>query len=254
MNNWNNPYTILIWIIITIVIIILLFGFIFSLQKLHFKRTLKQNKDLFDQKLKYEQDLKNTIIETQDQERKEIAAEIHDQISNKLNLVLLTLNSNPELLAFEKIKQIKDEIKKLILKNRDISHFLFPIEIENLGLLLTLQDVSLKYRSESFNIQLYHKGKIQFSNKTTEVQLYRVIQEFMSNTLKHSGASEMNIQFKAFKEHIFILITDNGKGFDIEKAKKGLGVMNIDTRLKSINANFKFKSQINKGTSLIIIL
>lgn len=253
MEIWKDPKIIILWILITIVLFFILLLFITFLIRLSFKKVFEKKEAVYNEKIAHEKKLAKAMIDIQDQERKEIASEIHDQISNKLNLISMVLSSYVNADDLE-IKNIREEIKKLVQKNRDISHYLFPIEIENIGLIYTLQDLSYKFQNINFTIQVFFKEHIIFKDKTTEIQIYRVIQESLSNVIKHSGASNFSIQFKKFNNKIGILITDNGKGFDLEKFTKGLGFHTMDTRLKTINADFKHKSTINKGTRLIIVL
>lgn len=253
MEIWKSPENVILWLFIILVIFLILLFFIIALIKVSYKKAVEKKTALFEVKLKHEQNLKNAIISVQDQERKEIASELHDQISNKLNLVILNLN-NLETNQEESIKQIKADIRKIIDKNRDISHYLFPVEIENIGIIFTLQDLSLKYRTKDFKIELFNRSDIKFDSKLIEIQLYRVIQESLTNTLKYAKATVFNIHFRKYKNRNIILISDNGIGFNFDNINKGLGLTGIETRLNSINALFKIKSKPNKGTQLIIVV
>ena len=84
-----------------------------------------------------------------------------------------------------------------------------------------------------------------------EVQIYRIIQEFTTNVIKHSSADKIDILIKDFNDFTGIVIFDNGQGFDYEKVKKGMGIKNIESRMQSMDAKFKWKSIINKGSRLI---
>ncbi|RRJ92241.1 hypothetical protein EG240_03430 [Paenimyroides tangerinum] len=251
MEAWKSPENVIFWLFIILIIFLILLFFIIALIKVSYKKAVEKKTALFDEKLKHEQNLKNAIIKVQDQERKEIASELHDQISNKLNLVILNLN-NLETEQDDFVKQIKGDIRKIIDKNRDISHYLFPVEIENIGIIFTLQDLSLKYRTKDFKIELLSRSGITFDSKLTEIQLYRVIQESLTNTLKYSKATVFSIHFRTYKNRVILVISDNGIGFDAKNINKGLGLTGIETRLSSINASFKIKSKPNKGTQLII--
>ncbi|WP_177761513.1 sensor histidine kinase [Flavobacterium sp. I3-2] len=253
MEIWKTPESVITWLFIILIIFLVLLFFIITLIKVSYKKAVEKKQALFDEKIKNEQNLKNAIIEIQDQERKEIASELHDQISNKLNLVVLNLNNLTDNES-NSIKQIKDDIRKIIDKNRDISHYLFPVEIENIGIIFTLQDLSLKYRTSNFKIDLLNRTEIKFKDKLTEIQLYRVIQESLTNTLKYSKATIFNIHFRTFKNRIFVVVSDNGIGFNINEIQKGIGLTGIETRLSSIDATYKLKSSLNKGTQLIIVL
>ena len=251
MEVWKDPKSIIFWLIIALIIVLVLLFFIIALIKISYAKSVEKKEMLFETKIKHERKLKNAIIHVQDKERKHIASELHDQVSNKLNLLILMLNNLPDRNSTD-VAQIKLEIRKIIDKNRDISHYLFTVEIENIGLLFTLQDLSYKYKTPDFQIQVFYHEVLNFECKQIELHLYRVIQESLTNVLKHSKASVFSIHLRKFKDQIFILITDNGIGFSVVEVQKGLGFSSIETRLNSINALFKYKSTTGKGTRLII--
>lgn len=253
MEIWKNPKIIIFWLIIIIIIFSVLLFYIQTLTKISYRKSVEKKEALFESKMKHAKNLKNAIIRVQDEERKHIASELHDQVSNKLNLLILMLNNLPET-HVQEVSIIKNEIRKIIDKNRDISHYLFPVEIENIGLLFTLQDLTIKYKTSDFEIKLFCNETIDFKCKQIELHLYRVIQENLTNVLKHSGATEFCIHFKMIRGKIAVLLSDNGKGFSEKNIKKGLGFTSIETRLNSINADFKYKTAPNKGTRLILIL
>ncbi|QTV05168.1 sensor histidine kinase [Faecalibacter bovis] len=252
MEKWQDPNVIILWIVITLILLVVLILFISYLIKISYKKDIEKRELVFNEKLKSEREMKKAIITTQENERKVIASELHDQISNKLNLVVLKLNALDANSFNNEIAVIKDDIKTLIKKNRDITHYLFPVEIDNLGLFLCIKE--LCYSSKDFSIDLYAEENIDFGTKLVEHQLYRVIQEFITNSIKYSGGNQINIHIKKIKDNVTILLSDNGVGIDLDNINKGLGINNTETRLSAINAIFKYKSSKNKGTRLIIKL
>jgi len=254
MEIWKNPKNIIFWIFIILFFFSVLLGFIAILIKISYKKAIEKKQLLFNEKIKHEQNLKKSIIKVQDEERKKIASELHDQVSNKLNLVLLKLNNLKQEQDTDSVNQIKQEIRNVLDKNRDISHYLFPVEIENIGIISTLQDLAIKYSNAQFRIRIIYDENIVFTDIQTEVQLYRVIQETLTNTLKYSQATIFSISFRKFKNQLFILINDNGIGFDPVNTTKGIGLTGIETRLNSINARYKIKSSSRNGTRLIVMI
>lgn len=254
MEKWQDPEVILLWIILGLLLIFILISFIIYLFKINFKKNLEKKELIFNERLNAEKELKKAIITTQETERKLIASELHDQISNKLNLVVLKLSNINTNTFSEEIPLIKEDLKNLIKKNRDITHYLYPTEIDNLGLILTLQDLAIKYKTAQFKMNIYSNQAIHFQQKQEEYQIYRIIQESITNTLKHAKASEINIHLKPFKQYLSILIQDDGIGFNPLTITKGIGLTNIETRLNTLDAIFKFKSIPSKGTRLIIKL
>lgn len=252
MEKWQDPNVIILWILITLVLLIILIFFISFLIKVGYKKDIEKRELIFNEKLNSEREMKKAMITTQENERKLIASELHDQISNKLNLVVLKLNALESNTFNNEIDSIKTDLKTLIKKNRDITHYLFPVEIDNLGLFLCIKE--LCYSSKDFSINLYADENVDFGSKLVEHQLYRVIQEFITNSIKYSGGNQINIHIKKIKNHVSLLISDNGVGIEIDNITKGLGINNTETRLSAINAKFKYKSGRNKGTRLIIML
>lgn len=254
MEFWQNPETLITWFGIFLLILVLLLIIIYILIKSNFVKIIKRNEEIFKNKIKYEKEIKEAILTTQESERKMIAGELHDQISNKLNLIVLKINGIDENENHSILAPIKEDIKELIQKNRDISHYLFPVELENLGLTLALQNLVHKYSTKDLTIKFCCNDKITFENQMIENQIYRIIQESITNTIKHAEANTIQIMIKKFSNSIAVLINDNGKGFEVETIRKGIGLINIETRLKTINSNFKLKSSPNKGTRLIIVI
>lgn len=252
MEKWQDPNVIILWIVITLILLVVLMIFISYLIKISYKKDIEKRELVFNEKLNSEREMKKAIITTQENERKVIASELHDQISNKLNLVVLKLNALDANTFDTEIGEIKTDIKTLIKKNRDITHYLFPVEIDNLGLFLCIKE--LCYTSNEFSIDLFADENIDFGPKLVEHQLYRVIQEFITNSIKYSGGNKINIHIKNINNQVSILISDNGIGMDLNNINKGLGINNTETRLDAINAKFKYKSGKNKGTRLIIKL
>jgi signal transduction histidine kinase len=95
----------------------------------------------------------------------------------------------------------------------------------------------------------YQKRPVYF-----EVQIYRIIQEFLSNVIKHAHATEMIIHIRDTTNLLTIILSDNGVGFDTNIIKKGMGLKNIDSRIQSITAISKWKSKKGNGSQLIIAL
>ena len=86
----------------------------------------------------------------------------------------------------------------------------------------------------------------------TKIHIYRIIQESLQNIYKHAKATDVKISFTSKNNVIYLTISDNGSGFDVNKAKQGIGLKNIHSRVKDIDGKLTIDSQINKGTSLFI--
>lgn len=191
--------------------------------------------------------LENT--KAQEEERKRIAIAVHDDIGNRLNILSLWLN-NLDIEDASASEVISNQISQLIDNTRSISHSLYPVNLEKLGLILYIEEL-ITNLSAKISISLYLSSQYLKKDLFVEVQIYRIIQEFTSNVIKHSGANRIDILIKEFDHFTGIVIADNGRGFEYEKVKKGMGIKNIESRIKSMSAEFKWKSVINKGSRLI---
>jgi signal transduction histidine kinase len=125
------------------------------------------------------------------------------------------------------------------------------VNLEKFGFMDTLEAL-ISNVNDSLTIQLTLKYDYQPRAISFELQLYRIIQEFLSNVIKHAKATSMIIYIRDTKDVVSLILSDNGIGFDTSELQKGMGLQNIDSRIKSINGICKWKSVQNKGTRLII--
>lgn len=193
--------------------------------------------------------LQFTIV--QENERKRIAEALHDDVGNKLNILSLWINNEDTLNNNKSKKIISQQIPELIEATRTISHSLYPVNLEKFGFMDTLEALITNV-NDSLTIQLILKYDYQERIISFELQLYRIIQEFLSNVIKHAKASIMTIYIRDTKDSLALILSDNGIGFDTNELQKGMGLQNIDSRIKSINGICKWKSVQNKGTRLLI--
>ena len=231
--------------------IIILFAFI--AYSAFIQKILREKSQQYQLELAHQKEVTLQYTSVQESERKRIAELLHDDIGNKLNILSLWINNEDSLNNKRSREVIKQQIPALIEATRTISHSLYPVNLEKFGLILTLEAL-ISNVNESLHIQLivnhdYQKRPISF-----EVQIYRIIQEFLSNVIKHAKASNMLIHIRDTETSLAVILSDNGVGFDNSILKKGMGLKNIDSRIKSINAFSKWKSEKGNGSRLIIIL
>jgi signal transduction histidine kinase len=231
--------------------IIILFAFI--AYSAFVQKILSEKSQQYQLELAHQKEVTLQYTSVQESERKRIAELLHDDIGNKLNILSLWINNEDSLNNKRSREVIKQQIPALIEATRTISHSLYPVNLEKFGLILTLEAL-ISNVNESLLIQLivnydYQKRPISF-----EVQIYRIIQEFLSNVIKHAKASNMLIHIRDTETSLALILSDNGVGFDNSILKKGMGLKNIDSRIKSINAFSKWKSKKGNGSRLIIIL
>ena len=229
--------------------------FFFSRKKIIQKELEKKSAEIEHQK-----DLIQATILTQENERKRIAQDLHDEISSKLNVI--HLNANLLLdggLSSEEYKEVNkgilDVTSRTLEISRKIAHDLLPPILEKFGLKSAIEELADDYNSsKKIYIEYVLNYPKDLINKTSELHIFRIIQELINNSIKHGNAKNINLVIENQKPTIRIKYSDNGVGFDVTRAQyqKGLGMKNIESRIELLNATLEIKSEINKGTTFTI--
>jgi signal transduction histidine kinase len=231
------------------------------------KRLLaEQQKELEKQKnltLLKEQEITtiNAMVEGQEKERIRIAEDLHDNIGSVLATLKLhfeNLKLNREKKHFNQ-EELYNKTEKLIdetyLKVRSIAHAKNAGVIANQGLLVAIKIMAEKISSANkLNIEIVDFGLDKRLDSNTEITVFRIIQELITNIIKHADASEATINISHFDDSLNIIIEDNGKGFNPNnlKIKNGMGLSSIKKRIEHLNGNFQIDSVLKRGTSIII--
>ncbi|WP_143144231.1 ATP-binding protein [Flaviramulus basaltis] len=198
------------------------------------------------------------IEEARALEKKRISEELHDGVLGRLfgtRLSLDSLNMNNSIEAIKTRSQYIDELKSIEQDIRKVSHELNTDFVSGSGfidIIKTLVETqSLAYKL-SYNFE--HDDVInwdEISNKM-KIHIYRIIQESLHNIYKHASATDVKISFKLKNNVICLTMTDNGSGFDVSKAKSGIGLKNMNSRINEINGTIDITSQKDLGTTVII--
>jgi signal transduction histidine kinase len=213
-----------------------------------------------------EKDIRNLtqeLIKSQENERQRISYELHDNLAQDLSTSKIILDSiNNGASQSKDIKKIilqaSSLLKKSLMTVRDLSYYLRLPELEDMSFSDAVQlfcnDFSKKY---NININYCNSGVESLRlGYDTKINLYRIIQEALTNVRKHSGAEEVSIKLVASSPFIILRVEDNGKGFDVNqqllKANKHMGIKNIKDRVKLLNGSVTFKSIPGKGTKIYV--
>ncbi len=192
-------------------------------------------------------------VEGQDKERKRIAQELHDSIGGSLAGIKLQLSntskdsSNYELIA----KQIDDTYNQV----RDLSHNLIPKKFsENAFTQLVFQYIKNIQKDNKTNISFNPHPEKEINNipETLKVELYKIIQELLTNTFKHARAKQIDIHLNILDDTIKLLFEDDGIGFDTQRNKKGIGLTNIKNRVEAMHGAMHIDSFPKRGTVIDI--
>jgi len=248
MEKWENSGMIAqgIWIIL-IFVFILVFSILLLVRE-NFQRISRAKLEEEKIQLEHQQKLLETNIVVQEQERIRIAADIHDILIGKLT-VLKIKNE----IAYDQ-KEIDELVKDCVGVARRISHDLSLPLIEYKDLPELIAELVAPWRT-IFKINFKRDIRIQPTlSENVKIQLTRILQELITNMVKHAEATTISIHLRHTEKWLFLRIEDNGKGFEMSSNSKGLGLKNIEFRMNYIKGFYKLKSKVGIGTSYIFSL
>lgn len=206
------------------------------------------------------------MIQSQENERKRIAAELHDSLGQNLliikNRALLGVNvSRDDGAAKEQFDEITASASHAIEEVREIAYNLRPYHLDRLGLTSTIEDMVEKVATVSgihFTAEIAPLDGL-FS-KEDEMNLYRIVQESINNIVKHSQATEAKVEITRDTYGVYLTIHDNGRGFvpeattSTELRRRGFGLTGIAERVRMLGGTQKIRSGPGQGTTVTIKL
>jgi signal transduction histidine kinase len=212
-------------------------------------------------RMKSEKRVISAIINTEENERKRFAKDLHDGLGPIMSTVKMSLSALGD--------RIKDPTDTIILNNtnhlvneaintlKDISNNLSPHVLSNFGLSSALSAFIAKInQTKAIEIDFKSNMENQRLESEKEVVMYRAACELINNSIRHSGASRIEIELNKHEKFITLQFNDNGRGFDtnllVSEDTKGMGLSNIETRVKSVDGVFVLESTPGKGTSALI--
>jgi signal transduction histidine kinase len=216
-----------------------------------------------NERVRSEKRVINAIINTEENERKRFAKDLHDGLGPILSTVKMSLSALTD--------RIKDESGSVILNNtnhlvneaisaiKDISNNLSPHVLSNFGLSSAISAFTNKInQTKTVEIDFKSNMETQRLDNDKEVVMYRAVCELINNSVLHSGASRIEIELNKHEKFITLQFYDNGRGFDTSSLSKedtkGMGLSNIETRVKTVEGVFILESTPGKGTSALIKL
>ena len=206
------------------------------------------------------QRLTGQLIHVQDEERRRVAAELHDGIGQTLSII-----NNRATICFHNLKDedcLKEQLGEIsevtfagLDEVREIAHNLRPYELDRLGLAHAVESMVEKV-SNSASIQITSEvddidGQL---SRDAETGIYRILQEGLNNVLKHASASEARVSIKREGKELFVALSDNGKGFDPHSSSngegKGFGLAGMTERARMLHTKCIIESALGRGTTL----
>ena len=208
-------------------------------------------------------DVTRRLIDAQEEERKRIARELHDDLNQRVALISIELEQaaqmcgrNPSSLSGrltslqQKVSEISNEIHRM-------SYELHPSKLEHLGLVPAVRSFCSELaRSRGVNIE-FHSGKVpETLDRDITLCVFRTAQEALQNASKHSGADTVVVNLNASERQLELSIADQGRGFSPtqEKMTEGLGLTSMQERVRHVGGSFNVISAPNRGTTVHVTI
>lgn len=213
----------------------------------------RHKKDLLLRKQQQEIEITHAVMEGEQQERNRLARDLHDGLGGRITGIKM----NAEMLA-QKLQQ-KEDLHKIIkqmdiaiVELRNTAHNLEPSVLEKYGLQAAISDFCLSLETQEQKIKLYTDGLANLINKKWQLSVYRIVQELVTNAVKHSEATEILLQCTFKDRFLMIEIEDNGKGFDPKTVSRNMGLNSIETRVIYLGGKMEIYSEKGVGTTINI--
>jgi len=228
---------------VTLVVIVIVLFSVFARRKNRLLQEQEIIKKVFDRELAESQ------IEIREETLRNISWELHDNIGQLMTLAKIQAQlaiEKPELMA-EVSETIGDGINEL----RALSKLINPEALKSLSLVEAVtMEIERFNRLKFIKASLNVNGQITPLDGNTQIILFRILQEFFSNTIKHSRAASLKVILDYSTVRLLITAEDDGVGFDENDDFMGIGLTNMKTRAKLINSTLNLNSIKEKGTSL----
>ncbi|MEP7256983.1 MAG: PAS domain S-box protein [Flavitalea sp.] len=208
-------------------------------------------KQVLTQKVQEQKKVTRAVIKAQENERNHIGRELHDNV----NQILASAKMYLEIASEENdevgplIQFPLKLIEKVIQEIRELTHG-YVVPEKNIDLNILVQDL-LDVLYDNFRIKVsfvYNMGNTVIDDEL-KLNIYRIIQEQMTNIIKHADAKNVSVVLESANTAIKIVISDDGKGFDPNKKRKGIGISNMLNRIESFNGEMRMESAPGKGST-----
>lgn len=237
-----------------LLLLLLALGIFYALLRQRQKtKNLEQQKRIDDLMRQKEMERVNAMLSGQENERKRIAEALHDQIGSLLSTVKHYLSSIDRKNKHELITKAELQLDNAIEEMRRISQNLVSGVLVKFGLIAAVKELANTIRdSGTLNIKVISTGFDERLNSDMEIYVYRILQELISNALKHAKAQSIVIRLKQEKENILLIIKDDGIGFSPQSIDKNktTGLNNIIQRVELKKGRIKIDSESQKGTTI----
>ncbi|MDQ0246885.1 PAS domain S-box-containing protein [Bacillus fengqiuensis] len=198
------------------------------------------------------QEMMTKMIDVQEDERKRLSRNLHDGIGQNLYSHLITINRLQAEINHPLLEQMQQEATQLIQEVREISWELRPSVLDDLGLIPAIRSFLMRF-SENYEIDVHFNCVLhQRLRSSTEVTIYRIIQEALTNIRKYAQVDEATVTIREADDIVRVVIEDHGKGFKRDGKTSGVGLFSMEERARSVGGTLIVESAPQKGTKVIL--
>lgn len=253
------------WLLISVslfLLILAIFGLFFyrNSKKLAIQKELNYRQQLKEVEQQQQMKIAQAVLNGQEEERNRVARDLHDGLGGMLATVKMNLSdfvAENENDSNKKLPQIVDQLDHSLKELRRIAHNMVPEMLLKLGLETSIKDLCYSIPSDNLAIDFQSFGMKNTLLIHEQIAIYRIVQELLTNVVKHAQAKHVLLQCSQDENIFLITIEDDGKGFDYTRLteKQGMGLFNIKNRVSYLNGKIEISTnQKQKGTIINIEL
>tara|TARA_R110002020_G_scaffold444826_1_gene656469 strand:+ start:844 stop:1611 length:768 start_codon:yes stop_codon:yes gene_type:complete len=239
-------------ILVCLLILLLLCIIVFVLFSVFMKRKNILLIESREAEKRFEREIAETQIEIREETLRNISWELHDNIGQLMTLAKIKAQNMQDAGNRESMLEVSETIGRGLTELRALSKSINPEAINNLSLVKAVtMEIERFNRLNFLEAHLTVTGEPISYDQKVEIVIFRIMQEFFTNTIKHSRASNLNVKIEFNQEGLFISAQDNGVGFENEiENYQGIGLTNMKKRAQLIQANVTIDSITGAGTRL----
>lgn len=248
-----HPPNLLLWAVLWESIIVFLL--IIKRLRILYEENIRMTRQLALQRERNMQ----TLLTGVENERKRIAQELHDGSGVALSALKMKLNvlkENPGDLKASQISGLMKDVDHIYEDIRNISHNLMPKTLSKLGLFPAIDELVNQFRiaAPQIKFNLYKKAETIVLNENAKINIFRMVQELLTNIVKHSGAKDVSLQLIRHNDSLMISVEDDGVGFNFRETRNGIGLTSVESRVQIFEGTLSIDTSPHNGTFVSIFL
>lgn len=220
-------------------------------------RLRKKQLELKTQEIEFKNKMIQSNMESEEEERKRIARELHDGVGQQISSIKLGLENidqNQQQTELT-ISELKKMVSNVLHSVRGISHQMMPVALQRLGFVKAVEglvDFQNDQGTTRFSFENFNVTSLKISD-TNEIHLYRIVQELVTNIYKHARAEQASIQLFNQMGKLHLIVSDNGIGMSQVNNSDGIGMTNVRTRVNALGGDLKIQSEPGETVVKIIV-